>query len=87
MTLACEDGNSKLVEVVTVVDVDDEKQLITELVVDVSKLKFKQDVDDKYCVVGNNLLLRFGQAFEFEVQARLAAGVWPVFSAEILKWL
>ena len=56
MTLACEDGNSKLVEVVTVVDVDDEKQLITELVVDVSKLKFKQDVDDKYCVVGNNLL-------------------------------
>ena len=24
MTLACEDGNSKLVEVVTVVDVDDE---------------------------------------------------------------
>ena len=26
MTLACEDGNSKLVEVVTVVDVDDEKQ-------------------------------------------------------------
>ena len=56
MTLACEDGNSKLVEVVTVVDVDDEKQLITELVVDVSKLKFKQDVDDKYHVVGNNLL-------------------------------
>ena len=26
MTLACEDGNSKLVEVVAVVDVDDEKQ-------------------------------------------------------------
>ena len=26
VTLACEDGNSKLVEVVTVVDVDDEKQ-------------------------------------------------------------
>ena len=26
MTLAYEDGNSKLVEVVTVVDVDDEKQ-------------------------------------------------------------
>ena len=29
MTLACEDGNSKLVEVVTVVDVDDEDQFIT----------------------------------------------------------
>ena len=56
MTLACEDGNSKLVEVVAVVDIDDEKQLITESVVDVSNLKFKQDVDDKYRVVGNNLL-------------------------------
>ena len=29
VTLACEDGNSKLVEVVTVVDVDDEDQFIT----------------------------------------------------------
>ena len=27
MTLACEDGNSKLVEVVTVVEVDDEKRV------------------------------------------------------------
>ena len=27
MILACEDGNSKLVEVVTVVDVDDEKRV------------------------------------------------------------
>ena len=27
MTLACEDGNSKLVEVVTVVEVDDEKHV------------------------------------------------------------
>ena len=26
MTLACEDGNSKLVEVVTVVNIDDEKR-------------------------------------------------------------
>ena len=29
VNLACEDGNSKLVEVVTVVDVDDEDQFIT----------------------------------------------------------
>ena len=58
--LACEDANSKLVDVVTVADEDR---------------------------VGNNLLLRFGQAFEFEVQARLAAGVWPVFSADVLKSL
>ena len=32
MTPACEGGNSKLVEVVTVVDVDDGKQIITDLV-------------------------------------------------------
>ena len=32
MTLACEDGNSKLVEVVTVVDVDDEKRVDNSLV-------------------------------------------------------
>ena len=32
VTLACEDGNSKLVEVLTVVYVDDEKQLISDLV-------------------------------------------------------
>ena len=31
VTLVCEDGNSKLVEVVTVVDVDDENQFITDL--------------------------------------------------------
>ena len=38
MTLAYEDGNSKLVEVVTVVDVYDEKQLVTHLV---ALLKFR----------------------------------------------
>ena len=32
VTLASEDGNSKLVEVVIVVDVDDENQFITDLV-------------------------------------------------------
>ena len=32
MTLACEDGNSKLVEVVTVVEVDDEKGVNNSLV-------------------------------------------------------
>ena len=32
MTLACEDGNSKLVEVVTVVEVDDEKCVDNSLV-------------------------------------------------------
>ena len=32
VTLACEDGNSKLVEVVTVVEVDDEKCVDNSLV-------------------------------------------------------
>ena len=32
MTLACEDGNSKLVEVVTFVEVDDEKRVDNSLV-------------------------------------------------------
>ena len=31
MTLVCEDGNSKLVEVVTVVEVDDEKRVDNSL--------------------------------------------------------
>ena len=87
MTLACEDGNSKLVEVVTVVDVDDEKQLITELVVDVSKLKFKQDVDDKYRVVGNNLLqiweMRFGHKAIFFRYCQLSTRVDQDFEFEV----
>ena len=32
MTLACKDGNAKLVEVVTVVEVDDEKRVDNSLV-------------------------------------------------------
>ena len=39
MTLACEYGNSKLVEVVTVVDVDDEKRVDNSLV-QIWKVKF-----------------------------------------------
>ena len=39
MTLACEDGNSKLVEVVTVVDIDDEKPVDNSLV-QIWKVKF-----------------------------------------------
>ena len=43
MTLACEDGNSKLVEVVTVVYVDDEKRVDNSLL-QIWKLKFAQKV-------------------------------------------
>ena len=39
MILACEDGNSKLVEVVTVVDIDDEKCVDNSLV-QIWKVKF-----------------------------------------------
>ena len=39
LTLACEDGNSKLVEVVTVVDVDDENR-VGNSVVQIWKLRF-----------------------------------------------
>ena len=39
MTLACEDGNSKLVEVVTVVDVDD-KDRVGNSVLQIWKLRF-----------------------------------------------
>ena len=39
MTLACEDGNSKLVEVVNVVDVDNEDRVGNSLL-QICKLKF-----------------------------------------------
>ena len=43
VTLACENGNSKLVEVVTVVDVDDEKRVDNSLV-QIWKVKFGHKV-------------------------------------------
>ena len=49
MTLACEDGNSKLIEVVTVVDVDAEDNVGNSLLqicfVEVLKLKFRRDFE------------------------------------------
>ena len=52
MTLACEDGDSILVEVVTVVDVDDEDEELLFRRFEVLRLKFRQD-----------LKLEFGQYF------------------------
>ena len=43
MALVCEDGNSKLVEVVTVVDVDDEKHVDNSLM-QIWKVKFGHKV-------------------------------------------
>ena len=54
MTLACEDGNSKLVEVVTVVDVDDEKQFITDLV---ALLRFRNLSSGEACWQRHNVFV------------------------------
>ena len=43
VTLACEDANSKLVEVVTVADVD-AKKLVNDSLIQISKLKFGQNI-------------------------------------------
>ena len=51
MTLACEDGNSKLVEVVTVVDVDDEKRF-DDNCMQIWKLKFGHEA--KFCSTSNS---------------------------------
>ena len=56
MTLACEDANSQLVEVVTVADAG---KRVDDSLVQIWKLKFVQ-----------TLSARFGQDFEAEVQAR-----------------
>ena len=46
MTLACEDGNSKLVEVVTVADVDDEARVGNSLV-QIWELSFCSEFEHK----------------------------------------
>ena len=58
VTLACENAYSKLVEVVTVIDVDDENRVSNSLL-QIWKLRFVQTFST-----------RFGQEFEVEVQAR-----------------
>ena len=69
MTLACEDSNSKLVDVVTVAEED----RVGNNLLQISKLRFTQKT------FVQTLSTRFGQNFEVEVQARCEAGVWPVF--------
>ena len=62
MTLACEDGNSKLVEVVTVVDVDAEDNVGNSLL-QILELTFGPKAVQ-------TLSTRVGRDFEVEVQAR-----------------
>ena len=64
MTLACEDGNSKLVEVVTVVEVDDEKHADHSLV-QVWKINFGHKV--KFLLDFEDKVSMFVQDFEVEV--------------------
>ena len=66
MTLACEDDNSKLVEVVTVTHVDDEKRVDNSLV-QIWKVKFGHKV--KFCSYFEHKVSRFGKDFDVDVQA------------------
>ena len=61
VTLACEDANSKLVEVVTVADVDAQKCVDDNL---------EAEVWSKSQIFVQTLSTRFGQDFEVEAQPR-----------------
>ena len=66
MSLACEDGNSKLVEVVAVAHVDEEDRVGYSLLL-IWELSFGHKANFfRYC----QLSTRVDQDFEFEVQAR-----------------
>ena len=96
VTLACEDGNSKLVEVVTVVDVDDEKRVDNSLV-QIWKVKFGHKVKFLFRLWGQGfkvwlrfwswpsgkiLKLNFGHYFAADAWLWL----WSSFLVEILVW-
>ena len=95
VTLACKDGNSKLVEVVTVVDVDDEKRVDNSLV-QIWKVKFGHKVKFLFRLWGQGfkvwlrfwswssgkiLKLKFGHYFAADAWLWL----WSSFLVEILK--
>ena len=64
MTLTCEDANSKLVEVVTVADVNAEK-FVGDILVQIWKLKFGHKFIFWFILAN-----RFGKDFEIEVHER-----------------
>ena len=66
MTLACEDANSKLVEVVTVVVVDAEK-CVDDSLVQIWTLKYGHKAEFLLLLTFST---RLGLDFEVEVQAR-----------------
>ena len=96
VTLACEDGNSKLVEVVTVVEVDDEKRVDNSLV-QIWKVNFGHKVKFLFGLWGKGfkvcsrfwswcsgkiLKLKFGHYFAADAWLWL----WSSFLVEILVW-
>ena len=69
MTLVCEDGNSRLIEVVTVVEVDDGKHVDNSLVqvwkINFGhKVKFFSNFEDEVSRLFKILKLMFRQDFE-----------------------
>ena len=96
VTLACEDGNSKLVAVVTVVEVDDEKRVDNSLV-QIWKVNFGHKVKFLFGLWGQGfkvcsrfwswcsgkiLKLKFGHYFAADAWLWL----WSSFLVEILVW-
>ena len=74
MTLACEDANSKLVEVVTVADVDSEDHVGNSLL-QIWELTF----GPKTKLFFQTLSTRVGQDFEVEVQQEFETGACSTF--------
>ena len=79
MTLTCEDGNSKLVEVVTVADIDDEDRVGNSLL-QIWKLTFgpKAKLLFRLSAQGfvRSLKLKFRQELKLKFGQYFAADVW-----------
>ena len=88
LTLACEDANSKLVDVVTVADFDAKKG-VDDSLVQIRKLEFRQKINFLFRLwaqdfegsSGTILKLKFSQYFAADPWLRL----WRLFLVEILK--
>ena len=88
MTLACEDAFSKLAEVVTVADIDDEN-CVSNSLLQVWKLRFGHEAKLLFRLSAQGLVkilklnfrrdFELSQDFELETQARFKADIWSVF--------
>ena len=82
MTLACEDANSKLVEVANVANVDDEDHVGNSLLHtwklrlgNKAKLLFRLSAQD------------FVKVLKLKIRQNFCAGVWSIFAADVLQRL